>query len=377
MYKLIKDLITRLRLFLLRSRVSHTLVSIIIPVYNAEKHLHKTLPKILSQSHSNLEIILVDDGSTDNSYQILSEFQQKDSRITLIQQRNQGPGAARNTGLKNATGKYVLFHDADDYMYSSAISRLLTFIVKTRSQVVAGISYVQIKKLISRHSPFQKWDINICFRTDENKAKEYSSSVSVCNKLFSRKFLLKNKLFFLEGIYFEDTEFWARTMYHIRKFSQSPYLITLYRYNPESFSRSIHLENMMKSLFQISEELNQFQQQNQSGSFHQNMNYAILTKPFRFILRHIVISSQSDEYLNVAKQWLDYIPQEHLIAFFYENNKRLALTYLSVKWGYFEAAKQMYEYSYRKKIIKQLKRLPYQNTDIFHTQFCNSFLQHI
>ena len=86
-------------------------VSVIVPVYNVEKYLHKCLDSIINQTYRNLEIILVDDGSPDNCGAICDEYAQKDSRIKVIHQKNGGLSAARNTGLDCAVGEYISFVD--------------------------------------------------------------------------------------------------------------------------------------------------------------------------------------------------------------------------------------------------------------------------
>ena len=90
--------------------------SVIVPVYNAEKYLEKCILSVIHQSYDDWELILVDDGSKDNSPQIVDEYAEKDSRIIVIHQQNAGPGTARNNGIKSATGDYVVFLDSDDYI---------------------------------------------------------------------------------------------------------------------------------------------------------------------------------------------------------------------------------------------------------------------
>lgn len=91
-------------------------ISIIIPVYNAEKYIGRCLESVVNQTYRNLEIICVDDGSTDNSYKIIEEKAKQDNRIILIKQKNQGVSIARNTAIENLTGDYIMFLDSDDYM---------------------------------------------------------------------------------------------------------------------------------------------------------------------------------------------------------------------------------------------------------------------
>lgn len=100
-------------------------VSIVIPVYNASVYLRETLESIINQTYKDLEIICVDDGSTDNSLQILESFQQNDSRIRILTQKNQYAGAARNAGLSEATGEYIMFLDSDDIFEKNMVRYLV------------------------------------------------------------------------------------------------------------------------------------------------------------------------------------------------------------------------------------------------------------
>lgn len=118
-------------------------VSIIVPIYNVEKYLNRCLNTIINQTYSNLEIILVDDGSPDNCPIICDEWAKKDKRIKVIHKLNQGLGMARNSGLKIATGEYVLFIDSDDYIDLTTVDKCLNNILKHNSQIVIyGINKV-------------------------------------------------------------------------------------------------------------------------------------------------------------------------------------------------------------------------------------------
>ena len=119
------------------------LVSIIVPVYNIEKYISRCIESILTQTYSNIELILVDDGATDGSAKLCQDYATKDSRIRVLHQPNQGLSAARNAGLDNARGEYVFFVDGDDYILSNTISDLLMVSSKTGADVVAcGFSHV-------------------------------------------------------------------------------------------------------------------------------------------------------------------------------------------------------------------------------------------
>ena len=112
------------------------LISVIIPVYNVAAYLSACIESILSQNYSALEIFLIDDGSTDESGEICDEYAKRDSRINVIHQTNAGAAAAKNTGLKAATGTYLSFVDSDDFLESDAYSHMIRIIQELRADIV-------------------------------------------------------------------------------------------------------------------------------------------------------------------------------------------------------------------------------------------------
>lgn len=112
------------------------MVSVIIPIYNSEKYLQKCIDSITAQTYSDLEIILVDDGSTDCSGTICDDYQSRDNRITVIHQKNCGQAEARNNGLAHASGQYIYFQDSDDLLYPEAISHLDSYIKQEQADIV-------------------------------------------------------------------------------------------------------------------------------------------------------------------------------------------------------------------------------------------------
>ena len=108
----------------------HNKISIIIPVYNVADYLREALDSVINQTYANWEAICVNDGSTDNSLEILKEYAQKDSRFIIIDQENAGVSKARNVALDNATGEYIMFLDSDDYFKRNALEDALKAIKK-------------------------------------------------------------------------------------------------------------------------------------------------------------------------------------------------------------------------------------------------------
>lgn len=122
------------------------LVSVIVPVYNVEKYLKKCLDSVLAQTYENLEIILIDDGSTDKSGKICDEYAKKDQRIKVVHQKNGGAYVARNNGLKRASGEYITFVDPDDYIATKYIKKMIDEMIQQKADIVQCNSMVVTKK---------------------------------------------------------------------------------------------------------------------------------------------------------------------------------------------------------------------------------------
>lgn len=111
-------------------------VSVVIPVYNVEKYIKECLDSIVNQTYKDLQIILVDDGSTDSSGKICDEYAQKDNRITVVHQKNAGAGAAKNTGLEHVKGKYLSIIDSDDFIELDMYEKMLSYMISEKVDVV-------------------------------------------------------------------------------------------------------------------------------------------------------------------------------------------------------------------------------------------------
>jgi len=182
-------------------------VSIIVPVYNVEQYLEDCAQTIINQSYTNLEIILVDDGSSDNSGAICDELAKQDSRILVIHQENKGLSAARNTGLRVAKGDYVFFVDSDDKLFLHSIETLVALAKK-----FPGVDIVQGN--IQRQDGKTR-TVNACliepeYIDDFRKIREGLIShypIPAWNKLIRTSLLKDNHIEFFEGIIHEDDLF--------------------------------------------------------------------------------------------------------------------------------------------------------------------------
>lgn len=243
-------------------------ISVIIPVYNVEKYLAQCLESIAGQSYENLEIIIVNDGSTDRSEEICGKFEAMDSRIKLINQSNSGVSVARNTGIENATGDYITFVDSDDWlekeMYNSMISQVTKFpeldMVMCDTVQIAG----KLKKRSSefiRGGYYSKVDIISALYPTLLVTEDFAKIpvVSACTTMIRRNILIKKKICFEPSLkYSEDYLFMARIMIHIKSFF---YIKGDFNYNyrqyPESRSKLLQkdwwpsLVNLNKKLKEL------------------------------------------------------------------------------------------------------------------------------
>ncbi len=185
--------------------VCERLVSVIIPVYNAEKYLSKCLESVLCQTHQNIEVVVVDDGSTDKSLKIIEKFRKKDKRIKVIKKQNGGVSSARNAGLDCISGEFVVFVDSDDYLEPSMIEQLLVPVADGSYQI-AMCAYNKVKG---------KNRVEMCaFNSDREvnlKDKKFllnrkADISSLWNKIYSRK-LIQNIRFNENFKYGEDQLF--------------------------------------------------------------------------------------------------------------------------------------------------------------------------
>ena len=137
------------------------MISVIVPIYNVEQYLKKCIESIISSTYANLEIILVDDGSTDGSGKICDEFQAKDKRIRVVHKKNGGLSDARNVGLEIARGEFVSFIDSDDYIDSEMFEEVLTQFDKNTDIVIYGRYVEYPTKTIVQCPPSNKSMTNI------------------------------------------------------------------------------------------------------------------------------------------------------------------------------------------------------------------------
>lgn len=187
-------------------------ISVILPVYNGEKYIKKAIESVLSQTLTDFELIIVNDGSTDGTLDIINEF--RDNRITLINQKNLGPGASRNRAFQKVTSEYVMFLDADDWYCKEALEIAYNQAKANDTDMTffQMINYDDITHQTYENdwfdlTTFDETFENRVFGPDETPGSIFDLSVGVCQKIYNTSFLKSIDARFPEGIFFEDMPF--------------------------------------------------------------------------------------------------------------------------------------------------------------------------
>ena len=263
------------------------MISIIIPVFNAEKYISTCLDSIIS-SKLDLDIICINDGSTDRSLEILQNYGLKDKRIFIYSQENKGLACARNKGIEIAKYDYLMFIDADDYITNNALNLLNIFVHDNFYDVVLfNFSYNKITN--------DSYDIDIV-STDKTSILEgvlsMEISTAVCFCLISRKIFIENNIEFPSKKYYED----AFTLHRIINFSRRPCKIGntfyFYRNTPGSLTNYIN-EKKIIDLFSSFDEIFVFVRTLNSGNYH------YLASARFSILINIILKKINSDWFNI------------------------------------------------------------------------------
>ena len=227
---------------IIKNEINYTpKISVIIPVYNTEKYLPQCLDSVINQTLKEIEVICVDDGSTDDSLNILKKYAEKDKRITVICQKNLYAGVARNAGLAVASGTYIHFLDSDDWLDNDSYEKMHDIINCKKVDFIKFRSYSydnKAKKVIQNPFTDMKYidsiffDLMLCFE------KDYKTLINVSDApwsgLYNHSFLKKNKIFFDNLLCANDSSFYIRCLVASEKIFLSSQRFVYYRVNNDN-----------------------------------------------------------------------------------------------------------------------------------------------
>lgn len=221
------------------------LISVVVPVYNVEKYVAKCLKSIIGQSYKNLEILVVDDGSTDGSGKVCDEFAKSDLRVRVIHQKNRGLSAARNVGIERARGEFLCFVDSDDYMKEDFVKKLYEAVLRWGADVAvcgyeekngsSGVDVLPKEEVLSGEEA-----------TIRLLVQQENIDVIAWNKIYRRELFIKSGVRFPEGMKYED----SLTTYKLLSLSQRvayiPEALYVYLRRDDSITKSNKKEESLK-----------------------------------------------------------------------------------------------------------------------------------
>lgn len=225
-------------------------LSIIVPVYNVEKYIETCVESIYNQGLSNneFEVIIINDGSTDNSLSIANKLAERHSNISLFSQVNQGLSATRNHGIQKAKGTYLFFLDSDDLLIKNTLRTLLDTAYSNQVDILKA-DYIKANNQEISESTYgitSQIPINPIVKTGEQGfIEDYNPmySYAVLN-FYRREFIISQKLYFLEGKYFEDVAYTIEAYIKAKRFIATPLKFYIYRQNDSSIMATMNVKKL-------------------------------------------------------------------------------------------------------------------------------------
>ena len=307
---------------------SNVKVSVIVPVYNVEKYLRDCLDSVVNQTLEDIEIICVNDGSTDNSLAILEDYAEKDSRIRIINQENKGLGGARNTGLYNANGEYISFIDSDDWIEPNTFEESYNM----SKDLDLDMLMFQMKFFnmeTEEYSENQNTNIEVIDNSFSGTVFNYKDVFDVLfkiphnsvNKLYKYSFLKDMKFKFLEGAYYEDLASFFPLFLEAKKVSILKKQFYIYRIRSESITTSgdegsFDMFNILKDLQKLLKDKNIYPQ-----CMQEFLMFIIVNLKFVYLR---LANAHKNNFLQAMKEnyealELDNVSEEHLMKWHYED----------------------------------------------------------
>lgn len=298
-------------------------MSVIVPIYNVEEYLPNCIDSLLNQKNLSLEIILVNDGSTDNSGLIANQYANRYEGIKVIHQENGGASAARNAGLKIAQGEYIAFIDSDDWVNQDSLGKLYQKAIEYQADVLMGntMKYyregVMLDALFFQPIPKDVFEILMPGKAIFVRlSKVHAYPPTPCNYIYRRNYLDKIQARFEEGIMYED-ELWCPIFfYHAKKFIVVDIDFYNYRQREGSVMHASNRRQRMKALFRVSDLL---------VKFAEHLDFSEEDREFKSWLYVTIfrIYSEAFKFLSQIKDTSYDIPEYHLDRIWHDCSKMM------------------------------------------------------
>lgn len=277
-------------------------VSVIIPVYNVEKYLKKCIDSVLAQDYSEYEIILVDDGSTDSSGTICDEYDERYQQIKVIHQTNKGLGGARNTGIDNAIGEYILFVDSDDYIEKNTLSVLINKAEENDADlVICNFKTVTLDEKVIRESKLSLPSGVFNLKTN---CEMIFTQVSAWAKLYKRSIFINNNIRFPEKYWFEDIWVTYEIFLNSERVVKCDNVLYNYVMREGSIMNSKNIERNMEILKAYDSVRDMMKRHKVWERYHDEMEYIIINNLYLGTSIRILMCDTKSRYLDDIQEYM-------------------------------------------------------------------------
>ncbi|WP_290148085.1 glycosyltransferase family 2 protein [uncultured Dubosiella sp.] len=292
------------------------LVSIVVPIYNVEKYLSKCIDSLIDQTYKNLEIILVNDGSTDQSGDIAQQYAKQDSRIRYIIQKNKGLGGARNTGLEYAKGNYILFIDSDDYIRNNMVEKMVKAMEANALDIVV-CEYERVNEkgeYIERyHLPFLDHKVY-----DPLHQKEVLlMDPAAWNKMYKRELFEHTNLRFPDRVWYEDLRTTPKLIAQAKRvgFLHEPFYLYLQR--ASSIMNSTTLSRQAESLQAMDDLIHYFKANHLYKTYEKELEFLCIAHVYVFGINRVARIPHSKAMTQKFKEYtVENFPNFHSNPYF-------------------------------------------------------------
>ena len=282
-------------------------ISIIIPVYNTEKYLPKCIDSVINQTFSNIEIICINDGSTDKSLEILNDYEQKDNRIIVLSQENSKQGTARNRGLEIAKGEYIVFLDSDDWLDLNYLEEMLNSIEQSDSCVAISVSTRDYTNKVKKHVEIKHTEII----SDINELlPKINYDLRVTGKMYKKSVLCDIR--FLEYAFYEDAPYAIRALNQADKYILVPNTTYHYFSNPTSTIKKAQNERKRNDIIETQLDLINYANDN-----HIKLKDNFVIKDEKLLFKTKVFTNRKEYYFCGIKYFTkfeSYNPQKIFVV---------------------------------------------------------------
>lgn len=287
-------------------------ISIIIPAYNADKFIKSTLNKLTNQTFKDFEIIIINDGSIDDTQKVVDNFKKNSFlNIKLINQENKGEGEARNTGLQHATGEYILFLDADDYLANDALEKLYN----TLNENNADMSFSSYSYVFSNGNQKLYFHPNKIYSQEEIMKLFFRrlANPGIGNTLIKKSIIDKNNIKFEKYKAGADNHFFRKLLLHVQKVASIEDNLFFYQYNETSVMNNTYSFNRLDSIYSVIDTINEYEKSDITEDIIKYLDVFLINE---------VKANAVDFYMNeedidkLKNKILCYLPKQLSIKYF-------------------------------------------------------------